>query len=116
MAVALSCLALAAPAAAISGSAGSADASAAQYLAPSQDTIAPGGGSGPGDEAVPLGEETPVAGAAPEEQDVLPAAPVASDDSGLPFTGYVISGVLGAGLLALLLGLLIRRFSDWRLA
>lgn len=121
MAVGLSCLALAAPAAAISGSSGDVDASAAQYLAPSSGSptpaSAPSQGSAPSDgQAVPLGEETPVNETAPEETAVLPATPVASDAEGLPFTGYVLIGVLSAGILALLLGLAIRRFTDWRVA
>jgi hypothetical protein len=123
VAAGLSCLALAAPAAAISGSAGDVDASAAQYVSPSQGTVTPAGdqapapGSAPSQgQAVPLGEQTPVNDTAPEAQAVLPATPIAADDEGLPFTGYVLLGVLGAGLLALLLGLLIRRFTDWRLA
>ena len=65
---------------------------------------------------MPLGEETPVNDTAPEEAAVLPATPVASDTEGLPFTGYVLIGVIAAGLLALLIGFLIRHFSTWRVA
>ena len=118
LAVGLSCLALAAPAAAISGSSGSADASAAQYVAPSGSQVpasAPSQSPSEG-QAVPLGEETPVNDTAPEEAAVLPATPVASDTEGLPFTGYVLIGVIAAGLLALLIGFLIRHFSTWRVA
>lgn len=122
LAVGLSCLALAAPAAAISGTSGDVDASAAQYLAPSSGSPTPATGSptpasAPSEgQAVPLGEEAPVNDTAPEEAAVLPATPIASDSEGLPFTGYVLIGVLSAGILALLLGFAIRHFTTWRVA
>jgi hypothetical protein len=110
-------LAAASPAGAISGNAGDVDASAAQYLAPSENIPLGEETTGQGEpppQNIPLGEEP--GGEAPEQAvlptESAPSTPVeVREEASLPLTGYAVLAVLLAGVASLLAGLVLRRQS-----
>jgi hypothetical protein len=112
-------LGVAVPAVAASAAPGG-DASSAQYSAPSSGLVpvgdqtrtptTPPGESAPQGGAVPVGEETPVA--SPTSPTTL--ANAAGGEGELPFTGYLVLGILGAGLLVLTAGVALRRATGTR--
>ena len=128
----------AAPAFAVSGSAAGVDASASQYKSstdhhhhdddseasvPLAEEIAPAvvqeapqlqpppppPPPPPEDVALPLGEETPTEQALPAAREVAKTVTVLQRADELPFTGYLALLVIGAGLLSLTAGMLLRR-------
>ena len=126
----------AAPAFAVSGSAAGVDASASQYKSshddddddseesvPLAEEIAPAvvqeapqlqpppppPPPPPEDVALPLGEETPTEQALPAAREVAKTVTVLQREDELPFTGYLALLVIGAGLLSLTAGMLLRR-------
>ena len=124
----------AAPAFAVSGSAAGVDASAAQYKSSSDDPDpgressvplaeevapavvqeAPQQAAPPEDVALPLGEETPTEEAAPAAREVAGTVTVLQSKTELPFTGYLVLLVLGAGIASLTAGVVLRRATSRR--